>query len=204
MSKTKIGDKYIIEIDRCYSGELYGVKRFRSLVFDQNGLDKLTPYDADEAYADGYTFAESKYREAHDEIEQEAYQRGLDVAWDAVKKIVLSTDDGGYSYNELNECFGETRESVSGIIKNTPLTEIIKTIREYEERKAQDTEIKVGDEVCRIDGDKRPTVVTRVDVHGVEGVVTKGELKGMAIVLRNLNNLEKTGRHVDLSELFWG
>ena len=45
MNKPKIGDKYIIEIDSHMTnakGDLYGVKGFNSLVFDQNGLDKLT------------------------------------------------------------------------------------------------------------------------------------------------------------------
>ena len=43
---AKIGDKYVIEIDSHMTrkgGDLYGIKGFRSLVFDENGLRKLEP-----------------------------------------------------------------------------------------------------------------------------------------------------------------
>lgn len=38
--KHKAGEKFIIEIDRI-EGNLYGIKGFNALVFDDNGLDKL-------------------------------------------------------------------------------------------------------------------------------------------------------------------
>ena len=54
MSKYKVGDKFIIEIEKIYESSLkgidvfediteplYKIKGFNSLVFDKNGLDKL-------------------------------------------------------------------------------------------------------------------------------------------------------------------
>ena len=50
MSRYSVGDKFIIEIGEVYNGdisensnpkELYRIKGFRSLVFDNNGLDFL-------------------------------------------------------------------------------------------------------------------------------------------------------------------
>ena len=75
--------KYIIEIEDEPFGrnddpniphgmdELYRAKGFNALVFDQNGLDKLTPLDK--------------------ELE-EAYQKGLDEAWKAITKIAKMPD----------------------------------------------------------------------------------------------------------------
>lgn len=73
----KVHDKYVIEIEEIIRGygnnpevedplgvcpPLARIKGFRTLIFDQNGLDKLTPYDQDEAYQrglnDAWTFAD--------------------------------------------------------------------------------------------------------------------------------------------------
>ena len=52
MSKYNVGDKFLIEIEEKYSGSntspLYRVKGFRSLIFDNNGLDKLEKYDGND------------------------------------------------------------------------------------------------------------------------------------------------------------
>jgi hypothetical protein len=49
MMANRIGDKFVIEIDRCftdsYGNKLYRIKGFSSLVFDENGITKLTPYE---------------------------------------------------------------------------------------------------------------------------------------------------------------
>lgn len=46
---NRIGEKFVIEIDRCftdsYGNKLYRIKGFSSLVFDENGITKLTPYE---------------------------------------------------------------------------------------------------------------------------------------------------------------
>ena len=73
--------KYIIEIEEepvTKNGvELWKACGFNALVFDQNGLDKLTEFDANK-----YDF---------DEVYDEAYKNGLDDAWKAAKKLVWET-----------------------------------------------------------------------------------------------------------------
>lgn len=179
MSKPKIGDKYIIEIDRCYSGELYGVKGFRSPVFDQNGLDKLTPYDADEAYAAGYTLAESRYREARDQVEQEAYQRGYDA--------------GSHEATSL--------EYQQGLDDAWDAARYIEKIREFEEQKKQETEIRNGDEVTlTIFGREIKGIAVDREIDGTWKLINeRGGLMQIGTA-----DLTKTGRHVNLSELFGG
>lgn len=65
-----MGKKYIIELcDKPMKtengGDIWRVKGFNTLVFDQNGLDKLEEYAEDskykEGWADGYNTARKKY-----------------------------------------------------------------------------------------------------------------------------------------------
>lgn len=79
-----MGKKYVIELeDKAFSQSalpldddemLYRVKGFRSLVFDQNGLDKLTPLkdEIKEYQTDGYARA-GMLKEAYDR----GYAQGL-------------------------------------------------------------------------------------------------------------------------------
>ena len=77
--------KYIIELENrnyvngssCKDDILYRVKGFKSLVFDQNGLDKLTPYDQDEAYRRGFDDA---HKISIEEC-QRSYEKGIAEAW---------------------------------------------------------------------------------------------------------------------------
>ena len=63
---AKVGDKFIIEIDSHMTnakGNLYGIKGFNSLVFDDRGLQKLKPYSED-AYLKGWADAIDAMRKA--------------------------------------------------------------------------------------------------------------------------------------------
>ena len=164
-----MGKKYIIELEETpfiqhfKNGAwetIYRVKGFNSLVFDWNGLQMLTPYTEDSAYAHGYTEAESKYREIRDELEKQAYQRGykeaydtayadaeeiyesgkrvmyqkgLKDAWEAARKITGSVTDGSLNYNELNVLFGS--KYPESIINKYSASEAIEKIRQYEQEK---------------------------------------------------------------------
>lgn len=146
--------------------------------------DRLVPFD-----------------KAKQSLWEEAYQHGLDDAWYAAKKIALPYEDGGYSYDELNECLGETRGTVNMTLKNTPVTEVIKKIREYEAQKKQDTEIHIGDEVYfTMFGRKIKGIAVDRELSGTWNLL--GE-KG-ALMEIGTADLTKTGRHVDLSEFFGG
>ena len=83
-----MGDKYIIELEekpfhKDNGDFLYMVKGFNSLVFDMNGLDKLTPYtepDLDairkEVYYKGY---EQGYKDGYNEPGKGKIQVGDEV-----------------------------------------------------------------------------------------------------------------------------
>lgn len=56
MNNTKIGDKFILEIESIfeddYGNRLYRVKNFKSLVFDEIGLSKLKRIEPVQLYKD--------------------------------------------------------------------------------------------------------------------------------------------------------
>ena len=106
-----------------------------------------TPYTAPDleqvrkkAYQKGY---ETGYEDGYNEPgknQQEAYQRGLNDAWDAAKKI------GNMPYDEEEKAFG-----LCGwvfIAKHTA-SEAIEKIRQYEQEKGK---IQIGDEVEAVYG----------------------------------------------------
>ena len=73
------------------------------------------------------------------ELQDTAYQRGLDDAWEAARKIALMDT--------------ETSENVTGyfglfrIMENLTPMQAIDKLKAYEEKQKADDEIKVGDEV---------------------------------------------------------
>lgn len=83
--------------------------------------------------------------------EEEAYNRGLNEAWDAARKIAVDVIDGGYSLDELREIFDETLDRI--IFKRNTASEAIAKIKAYEDEQTEDAKIKVGDEVKIIGSD---------------------------------------------------
>lgn len=199
--------KYIIEIeDAPYMAEegntsiaLYKAVGFNSLLFDKNGLDKLAPYIADEAYEEGYTLAESKYREVRDQVEREAYQRGLDDSWEAARKITYLVSNGGLEIEALHSLFYTS--SYLEIFATYTAAEAVEKIREYEAQKAKDDEICNGDEVYfTLFSQNFKAIAIQHDLEGRWQVL--GDRGGLIEV--DESALTKTGRHVDLTELFGG
>ncbi len=88
MSKYKVGDKFIIEIEAIMEGAKfpYELKKDHSWIVDEKfleGFPQLVP-DNDTA----------------------AYNKGAEEAWEIAKKIGLLKKDGGFSLEELYEIFG--------------------------------------------------------------------------------------------------
>lgn len=129
---------------------LYRAKGFNALVFDEHGLDKLTPLDKalsselGEAYHKGLEEGKMQAKaQAHldvcHDIERVAranYQKGLDDAWNTITKIVKMPD------GERGKVFGETW--ISNILNKFSVSEIINILDGYE---SEQDKIKVGDEV---------------------------------------------------------
>lgn len=107
MSKYTVHDKFIIEIEECIKGYgndptepdifnlpvLHRIKGFNTLVFDEYGLDKLEKYE------------EEKYRPSELEIfKQEAFEAGMNEAWDIAKRIV-GCHEKGFEETKRNAVF---------------------------------------------------------------------------------------------------
>ena len=82
----------------------------------------------------------------------EAYQRGLNDAWDVARKIAVETDDGGVSISDLYKIFGT--ESMCMIMKNNTVYDAIAKLKAYEDKQKDDDHIKVGD--CVYDKEEQP------------------------------------------------
>lgn len=122
-------------------------------------------------------------------LQDDAYQRGLDEAWEATKKISLMSPDeiekvfpGAAKYNRYNLGY-------SGV-------EVIAKLKAYEEQKAVG-EINVGDEV-KWNSDL--IVVTRLYKDGgfdwCDGISKDG--RAFHVLEENVS---KTGRHLDISKI---
>lgn len=157
--KYKPGDKFVIEVTQI-DGGFYYLKGGGYV--DEDTLDPYTPYD-----------------------ETEAYQRGLNDAWEAARKIVDSRN-----FTELSNLFdgGNDRSGAYTVrtpyyvIQNYTAAEAIEKLLVYEEAQ----EIHVGDEVETVCEKFVVTLIGNDNYFGVE--------KGGALISANKNYCKKTGR----------
>lgn len=115
------------------------IEQIRKEAYEQGQEDlrkSCVPKD-EEAYGIGYN---------------EGFQCGLDLAWDAARKVLFNPDDGGMSAFDVNEVFGESSWTV---MKDFSASEVVAKIKEYKEKQE---EIKVWDEVKAFE--KKPFIVT--------------------------------------------
>lgn len=82
-------------------------------------------------YETGYSRG-LKERKEEDQDYKDGLEDGRMEAWEAAKKIILGTDDGGLTDAEIKKIFDKTFVGV--LVENTA-TEVITKIREYEEGK---------------------------------------------------------------------
>lgn len=81
---------------------------------------------------------------------EDAYQRGLDDAWEAVRKIVHMPE--GDLLNIFTECYSAVCTALQVLLKYDA-SEAIAKLKSYEEKQKADDEIKVGD-IVDWSGDK--------------------------------------------------
>lgn len=109
-------------------------------------------------YDYGYEDGQKEKPQAIYEMRVEEYNKGIDDAWDAAKKIALMDT--------------ETSENVTGyfglfrIMNNLTASEAIAKIKAYEDKQKEEQEdkIKVGDGISSLDG--RLGVVTNTNEYG--------------------------------------
>ena len=181
-----------------------GVNSAGATVITTHHASYLTPYEEpdldavrNEAYEKGVQDTKQHWVDAPRSCAYKfGYENGLNDAWDAARKIVLSREDGGlFEY--------EARKSVFGCgnymaLKNYSASEAVKKIRQYGQE--QEEQIQVGDEVVFYNGEK--CVVTVVGDGQAAEVMDKGGFSmRMDDGLRN--SMKKTGRHFpEIVEVF--
>ena len=173
MCVTEHGNAYT---DGCYSCDL---EEFNSDYINEH-FGELQDEAYQRGHDDGY---EAGCATAFKPVSDAEYQRGLEDAWVAVRKIVSMPDD---PYWEL---FGDYKAE---IIKNTTVSEVIAKLKAYEDKHSD--RIEVGD---------------IVDVYGNLGVVTyMDELKACVMMIEdgssgnwNLSECKKTGKHYDIQSI---
>lgn len=113
---------------------------------------------------------------------EEAYQRGLNDAWECARKIA-----DGVLWSELLEKTGHA--CASEVLDAYSAQEAIAKMAEYEKQKDA---IKIGDEVIAYPGiSKSPFVVIKVNEEAIYGIDASGLYRGCA---RSEADFVKTGR----------
>jgi len=176
-------------------------------------LDKEEQKKVDEAYQKGYKDCETRYCSFDACPNRQAeYQRGLDDAWEAARKIFGYEIDGGIPIDKIGSVFGYSENATfctADIIRHNTASEAIDKLKAYEEK--QNDEIEVGDEVLWfMKGDDEgcddimdvcaPSVVTMVPNKECDDY-TIIESSGAMTVISKEQIYKKTGRHFDIASI---
>lgn len=113
------------------------------------------------------------------------YQRGLNDAWECVKKLYTM-----YTKGDITKIFNA---SFGSILKNSSAQECMAKIKEYEENQT----VKVGD-IVTIEEDTNEFIVTWVG----EDEVTLITRNGFHARTARIDSLIKTGKHCDIEKCF--
>ena len=146
MSKYNKGDKFIIELDE-QVGDLWKIKGFNALVFDDFGLDRLG--------------------QLVQGVDKFSYNEGAENAWELAQRIVLEPDEGGFSARELKEIFGYS--DCLAPVEKFSYTAAAEKVEAWEKEKS---EIRVGDVVLTDGG--YIGVVTYMRDNYVDGIRSNG------------------------------
>lgn len=142
-------------------------------------------------YSDGYSitdFVKDKVLHSDDE----AYNKGLNDAWELAKKIVLPDHLGGYTGDELKDIFG--KNTFASLMNTLTPQEALAKVKAYKE---ECSEIRAGDVVRFKDG-YNESIVTKIDGHFIYRLFRDGSVNGYAIK----EDLMKTGKHFDSIDEF--
>ena len=183
--------KYVIELDE-------DVKILQSISVTPNG----NAYTNTQWQANLEELNSDYINEHFGELQDTAYQRGLDDAWEAAKKIFGYEIDGGIPIDEIGNVFGYAEDKTfctADIIRHNTAAEAIAKLKAYEEKQKADEEIKVGDEVNWL-GDC--FIVTRIfQPHNMKEQCDGIDDDGCVYRDILMDDLEKTGRHFDIDKI---
>lgn len=97
----------------------------------QKQVDEACQRGYNKGYAD-----KTNNDEVCNELAKDIYQRGLNDAWEAARKIVLNPNEGGITVTDLFAIFGE--RSVQSAFKYCSASEAIAKLKAYEEKQKVD------------------------------------------------------------------
>ena len=133
-------------------------------------------------------------------LQEDAYQQGLDDAWEAAKKLFSSMAD-----SDIDKAFPiEWNNGGFNALMNLQPQEAIEKLKAYEEKQKADDEIKVGDEVERyIDGKFDSKGIYLNDVDEKDDYWNCLFWTGACFVTLAYpkNQFKKTGKHYDISSI---
>ena len=189
-----MSEKYVIELDD-------RIKLVTSVGVTENGVVYTTS-----DYVHNLEELTSDYINEHfGQLQDEAYQRGLDDAWEAAREIAdmwtrIDNDEllaifgitERIGYSTINSLFGKQTANVAML-----------NLEAYEEKQKADDKIEVGDEVewdNDFTGDR--FIVTRIyQPYGkkeqCDGIDDDGDVYRAVLI----ESLVKTGRHFDIQSI---
>lgn len=129
--------------------------------------------------------------------------KGLDDAWELLRKLRHPSYEDTYSDDEKREIFGYV--SADSILTNLSASECIQKIKEYEEKQKADSEIKVGDEILIHniqDAETYKAVVMDIDMDKGLWIFDENACNTVIEPNRYIGEeadieVRKTGRHLD-------
>ena len=178
-------EKYVIEVPddtRRIWIDVFGDGHCYTIAKEADQLEKLNSDYINEHYG---------------ELQDEAYQVGLNDAWEAARRIVVDTDHGGLALGTLSEIFGT--QSYSYIMRENNAQEAIAKIKAYDDKHSD--RIEVGDEV-EWDGDKYVVTYLNYDIETSE--ITDYDLlayDGSVVDHVKKCAFTKTGKHYDIASI---
>ena len=148
----------------------------------------------EEAYQKGYDEAKRIYQNPHAESD---YQKELDVAWDAARKIAYMWTRMGN--DEILAIFGITERigysTINSLFGKQTVNEAMLKLKAYEEKQKADDEIKVGDEVEVLNSGNKYLIAwfagTSICGFAHDGVTCHLQP----------SDVRKTGRHFDIESI---
>ena len=173
--------KYIIEIAEEYEEYFKGVL-ICGIADGKFAVDVIAREDLEELNSD-------YINEHYGQMQDEAYQRGLEDAWEAAKKLFSSMAD-----SDIEKAFPiEWNNGGFKALMNLQPQEAIAKLKAYEDKPSD--RIEVGDEVATETG-KKYTVVSFGDGGTVCGFNMDGKWTGW-----KPKEVTKTGKHYDIQSI---
>lgn len=114
-------------------------------------------------YTAGYSKAENDYYAKTEDDRQSSYELGLNMAWEAARKLVFM------DYRECNKVLGYNLDSVNEIFVRCTASEAIERLKAYEKHKSKD--FRVGD-IVKMNG--HSAVITWCDGDNWNGICVQG------------------------------